>query len=995
MPLPAIPTRARRGTRTNSFMRPVVAVESKPSELVQAVEPLSNLDVKAPEDDQRQLDKAAPGPPGVAIQPLTSQPIPPTVDLHGGQSDRSVAKIDHEPPAIADRRLDLAVNGGTESSDEEVEPSGEDLEIPAQLEERYHSDDEAYHIVSSPDHLPRNFPSARSVNPDAQEVRNTPVPDEHPKFENQDLGAASLHEHYGVHDFDVKPLNISKAPTPEPIEQEISQKDDSLAREVDRAVSHLSEAASLIGVHEFEKANRVGEPAVHEIDDDGGSLADDAFDRDAPVYGDIVAADTGHVSGPESDSEDEEDARPAKADDVGSADGDRAQPWPLPEQRGDSALERHERRESATTELQDGHVAIDKVNVFSDDADPEHIHSPQPSHDEGLAHEVGLGVTHDEVIQHGPQHWDASHESEAESNDDFERHAHAPDSIQVPMAAEQDLEHATEDDLTPHEAPSVEKDAPSQAVPMKEDETRTHPEDDLSEPETPTPPCQDQQELPHERGDGKAHERHLSTGQEAAHDTPAMQTLLGPAGSVADSDSPAFFTPLASAGIRSPAAPEQRTLADELDYADDDSDFTEEDVQQRQIEASGNALPDDERTAALHDDPYIDSRPGQYQAGDPEDHTTTVHGQDTLFDYDDHSVGSSVARGESPTFEQHAINGGIPDDSFAAEASEVAKTVATASKDDEKELDVPHTAVEHSMPTDTAVHHEASRHEWADEADSYFDQSSNLSGSLATPPLRSSQTPPTETSQLDLNKEMPPSTNTSPSANRGLAASRHNPERPQTPVQESDEVRHDYETEDVMPRDVTNMSWHVRNSSTPRSLHSQSTISSAPTSPVQHHSLDNHDPAIRHSWQTSSNSYYSGRPRGDSSLTDNSGLGRFDSISKEPPPPMPQWEAQEPFAPSAPLEDSYRELRVENNLEIETDPIEQRTPTSAGTSLFQRMRNVFEQASPTTSQRPASFSKPTSLSQRSSRYGADNEDDDSDENSSLLYHGAGTRTSAN
>jgi hypothetical protein len=364
---------------------------------------------------------------------------------------------------------------------------------------------------------------------------------------------------------------------------------------------------------------------------------------------------------------------------------------------------------------------------------------------------------------------------------------------------------------------------------------------------------------------------------------------------------------------------------------------------------------------------------------------------------DDHSVGSSVARSESPAFEHHAVSGEVDHEGLGAEASAVAEaeTVTTAPKDGEIVPGASDVTAEHPATTDASVDHEASRHESAEEADSYFDESNNLSGSLATPPLRSSQTPPTEASQLDLNNEMPSSANTSPSANRGLAASRHNPGRPQTPVRESDEIGHDYKAGDVMPRDVTNMSWHARNSSTPRSLHSQSTISSAPTSPVQRHSLDNHDPAIRHSWQTSSNSYYGGRPRGDSTLTDNSGLGRFDTINKEPPPPMPQWQAQESFTPGPPLEDSYREFHIEDNLETETNAIEQHTPTSTGTSLFQRMRNVFEQASPTTSQRPASFSKLTSLSAKDSRYGAGDEDDDSDEHSSLLHHEAGTRTLAN
>ncbi|KLU82490.1 hypothetical protein MAPG_01562 [Magnaporthiopsis poae ATCC 64411] len=52
-----------------------------------------------------------------------------------------------------------------------------------------------------------------------------------------------------------------------------------------------------------------------------------------------------------------------------------------------------------------------------------------------------------------------------------------------------------------------------------------------------------------------------------------------------------------------------------------------------------------------------------------------------------------------------------------------------------------------------------------------------------------------------------------------------------------------------VPRDVTHVPWHARTDSVPASLHSRTTLSSAPSSPI-HAALqqDNHEPVIRDSW---------------------------------------------------------------------------------------------------------------------------------------------------
>jgi hypothetical protein len=117
---------------------------------------------------------------------------------------------------------------------------------------------------------------------------------------------------------------------------------------------------------------------------------------------------------------------------------------------------------------------------------------------------------------------------------------------------------------------------------------------------------------------------------------------------------------------------------------------------------------------------------------------------------------------------------------------------------------------------------------------------------------------------------------------------------------------------------------------------------------------------------------------------------------------MPQWQEQDTFVPGAPIEESYDNYHgrgERENLDTDTTESVQRSSSSTGGSLFQRMRNVFEQPTLNAPQQPASFSggaKSTSRTKNSSPFGAYNEeDDDSDEHSSLLNHGAGTRMSAN
>ncbi|KAM0271372.1 hypothetical protein ACHAQH_009137 [Verticillium albo-atrum] len=151
------------------------------------------------------------------------------------------------------------------------------------------------------------------------------------------------------------------------------------------------------------------------------------------------------------------------------------------------------------------------------------------------------------------------------------------------------------------------------------------------------------------------------------------------------------------------------------------------------------------------------------------------------------------------------------------------------------------------------------------------------------------------------------------SPTRGLAYSKHNPDRPRTPP--------DFDPEAFMPKDVTNMSWHARNDSVPVSLRSQSTLDTAASSPV-HSALhvDRHEPTIRDSWPQ--------RSRNDSSLTDR-GVEEYDPF-REAGAKFPRQTYVPPVHNQSPQRNSMSSVAPGGN------------STSSPGSLFHKMRSVFE-----------------------------------------------------
>ncbi|KAK3986003.1 hypothetical protein QBC44DRAFT_373582 [Cladorrhinum sp. PSN332] len=211
------------------------------------------------------------------------------------------------------------------------------------------------------------------------------------------------------------------------------------------------------------------------------------------------------------------------------------------------------------------------------------------------------------------------------------------------------------------------------------------------------------------------------------------------------------------------------------------------------------------------------------------------------------------------------------------------------------------------------------RRSWVEETDEYFDDSEEEEHPSAETPLMHSIEPPTQISQQS-----------SSSIDKGLAASRHNPNRPQTPEEEE---------EQDASADRTNPSWHTRNASSPQSTRSGSTLSSAPSSPAQ--TRDTHEPVIRGLVDTHAPSY-TGRPRNDSSLTEYTGRPRNgSSLTEYNPHDAPEPQPKTHFSPG-PLASRWG---PSGHLFDRDHDSHRKSDISSGSgSLFQRMRSVFEPA---------------------------------------------------
>ncbi|KAK4655314.1 hypothetical protein QC762_300860 [Podospora pseudocomata] len=207
---------------------------------------------------------------------------------------------------------------------------------------------------------------------------------------------------------------------------------------------------------------------------------------------------------------------------------------------------------------------------------------------------------------------------------------------------------------------------------------------------------------------------------------------------------------------------------------------------------------------------------------------------------------------------------------------------------------------------------------WVNEADDYF---AELDQRQETPRLQFF-----EQQRTDVKTSLAPDSQT---ASQGLSASIHNPDRPETPDQDTELAYQEHRS--------THLHSQEQQQSSPQSVRSQSTIDSAPPSPEPHTVTDTHVPVIRGLVSTQSPSYQTGRPRNNSHLTE------YDHHRDESEDtPLAKWRHRESTLsmpdqpPVAPLDTAHSSKHSHASSE---------SGDQKGGSLFQRMRNVFEQQS--------------------------------------------------
>jgi hypothetical protein len=376
----------------------------------------------------------------------------------------------------------------------------------------------------------------------------------------------------------------------------------------------------------------------------------------------------------------------------------------------------------------------------------------------------------------------------------------------------------------------------------------------------------------------------------------------------------------------------------------------------------------DSLAAELHRASDDDS---QYELED--EHTTTVHGADDLFEDDYQSDEEEyLAEGEDEEVEYYYEDGDLT----------VTEHIVTSNEIEEE--DEPRTAVPfdiHSEEASTQVNRS-----WADEVDELA-QSQSLETQAAAhehhqlqveEPIYVNETHADELKEEDVRDEkqstpvIKPTTSTltseisplllrhgsvspqaaspAPPAPRGLAASRHNPARPATPPSAALTVAQNlvtppppatpvyggaYHDESFHSQDdnTTRPSWQEdsRLESTPQSMHSQSTLSSMSSSPQMMPGdgagIDGQHVYIRDSWP----------PTAPENNTAPGASPEYDPFKYDIKAARARWEAREIAAAAA----AAAELTASDR---GSDTSSRRGSGSAPGALFQKMRSLFESA---------------------------------------------------
>jgi hypothetical protein len=370
--------------------------------------------------------------------------------------------------------------------------------------------------------------------------------------------------------------------------------------------------------------------------------------------------------------------------------------------------------------------------------------------------------------------------------------------------------------------------------------------------------------------------------------------------STTDSESLAFVTPMQSAGFASPPPYNDRDRDDvSSHYAEDDDHNIWKEERQLSHTSDGQHSPQAENA-------------------------TTVHGQDDLFEDDYDSEEEPEASG-STIMVSHERLIETPETEPSVK-EQIIEHIIEHGQD--RAGNAPKTAVltpGETCPTQ-ANEPGIESHGGSGEPIAYGLATSTEEtaySSHSTPQMVSQTGGSSDVSPLSLRYQAP----LTPS--RGLAHSRWNPNRPETtPPMPEDEP---FSADAFMPRDVTNIPWHERNDSIPLSLHSQSTLSSSPSSPI-HSSLpiDSHEPVIRDSWHAPIGT--PSRPRNNSNLTDRAMSDDYDPFRFD-------------AGPKAIHNPNGMTISIGSPGQSHRNSVSNTSPGS----LFQKMRSIFENPPPSES----------------------------------------------
>lgn len=324
----------------------------------------------------------------------------------------------------------------------------------------------------------------------------------------------------------------------------------------------------------------------------------------------------------------------------------------------------------------------------------------------------------------------------------------------------------------------------------------------------------------------------------------------------------------------------------------------------------------------------------QYELEDQ--HAATVHGQDDLFDDDDRSEVANDQPVDDAAGDADASEKGTLVSEHPGEA------VGTYVDRDGVERQLPDLTLHAPTPSDVFP-----RRSWLEEVDSYFEDIGPEAGPETPPSGINEATQPStdlDTTAIDVFRE------TDSHTDIGITGGSQHPESPQTPTERQSLASSEYVTpEHLAARDGSGLAWRATDDWTPKSQDTRSTLSSSPPSPLDRTS----------------------RAEKQMSFTTNNlptGLSSFDDRQRDHPPLASH------HAPSDTLKKTSPWQRREPASEPRADPgdVDSRLHqggtegTAAQGSLFQRMRNLFEQPPRTSTATATSIHNPRPIRTRPS-----------------------------